>query len=260
MHRLLRLLSVWLIVSAASPLWAACPSRTYTYATGQTIDPGQVTTNEDSLFTYGCAVDTFAVGAVDAAAIADNAVGTGEIADGVIVNADVSATAAIAGSKLAGPINTATALAANGANCAAGNYPLGVDAAGASESCTAVSSPAAPFVGSFTRDTTVASGTQAVTGVGFQPSAVIFFMAQGSATEMSIGLDSGTTSLAVYDTFPDAADTYGISTTLSIFDFQAGGTFYQGEVTSLGTDGFTITWTRTGAPAGTLTINYMAFD
>jgi len=32
---------------------------------------------------------------------------------------------------------TATALAANGANCAAGNYPLGVDASGAVESCTA---------------------------------------------------------------------------------------------------------------------------
>jgi len=33
---------------------------------------------------------------------------------------------------------TATALAANGANCTAGNYPLGVDASGAVESCTAV--------------------------------------------------------------------------------------------------------------------------
>lgn len=33
---------------------------------------------------------------------------------------------------------TATALAANGTNCASGNYPLGVDAAGNSESCTPV--------------------------------------------------------------------------------------------------------------------------
>ena len=32
---------------------------------------------------------------------------------------------------------TATALAANGANCSAGNYPLGVNASGAVESCTA---------------------------------------------------------------------------------------------------------------------------
>jgi hypothetical protein len=33
---------------------------------------------------------------------------------------------------------TATALAANGANCSAGNFPLGVDASGASETCTAL--------------------------------------------------------------------------------------------------------------------------
>ncbi|MBI2101156.1 hypothetical protein HYT53_00960, partial [Candidatus Woesearchaeota archaeon] len=31
---------------------------------------------------------------------------------------------------------TSTALAANGGNCAAGSYPLGIDASGASESCT----------------------------------------------------------------------------------------------------------------------------
>lgn len=35
-----------------------------------------------------------------------------------------------------GNVATATALAANGANCSAGNYPLGVDASGAVESCT----------------------------------------------------------------------------------------------------------------------------
>lgn len=35
---------------------------------------------------------------------------------------------------------TAAALAANGANCSAGNYPLGVDASGAVESCTSVGS------------------------------------------------------------------------------------------------------------------------
>ncbi len=34
-------------------------------------------------------------------------------------------------------VGTATALAANGTNCSAGNYPLGVDASGNSENCTA---------------------------------------------------------------------------------------------------------------------------
>ena len=37
---------------------------------------------------------------------------------------------------ISGNAGTATALAANGANCSAGSYPLGVDASGAAESCT----------------------------------------------------------------------------------------------------------------------------
>ena len=41
------------------------------------------------------------------------------------------------GISVSGNAGTATALAANGANCNAGYYPLGVDASGAVESCTA---------------------------------------------------------------------------------------------------------------------------
>ena len=40
--------------------------------------------------------------------------------------------------SVSGNAGTATALAANGSNCNAGNFPLGVDASGAVESCTAV--------------------------------------------------------------------------------------------------------------------------
>ena len=43
---------------------------------------------------------------------------------------------------LSGNAATATALAANGSNCAAGLYPLGVDSSGASESCSVVASSA----------------------------------------------------------------------------------------------------------------------
>jgi hypothetical protein len=39
-------------------------------------------------------------------------------------------------SNVTGNSATATALAANGTNCGAGNYPLGVDASGNAESCT----------------------------------------------------------------------------------------------------------------------------
>jgi hypothetical protein len=46
-----------------------------------------------------------------------------------------------------GNAGTSTALAANGTNCSAGNYPLGVDASGNSEGCTAASS--GPTLASF---------------------------------------------------------------------------------------------------------------
>jgi hypothetical protein len=75
----------------------------------------------------------------------------GEIALGVDANGAVEGCYVPAFSDLSGaatdaqiPNNitidlaaTATALAANGANCSAGNYPLGVDESGAAESCTA---------------------------------------------------------------------------------------------------------------------------
>lgn len=54
---------------------------------------------------------------------------------------DLSCTDCIGGTEIdestLGAVPTATALAANGANCLAGQYPLGVDASGAAESCTA---------------------------------------------------------------------------------------------------------------------------
>src|SRR3990167_10939796 len=56
-------------------------------------------------------------------------------------NDDGSALLEIATSSLSigGNAGTATALFANGANCSAGNYPLGVNASGAVEDCTAAS-------------------------------------------------------------------------------------------------------------------------
>lgn len=51
-----------------------------------------------------------------------------------LVSADIPNNAA----NTSGNAGTATALAANGANCSAGSYPLGVDASGAAESCTVV--------------------------------------------------------------------------------------------------------------------------
>jgi hypothetical protein len=56
-------------------------------------------------------------------------------ADSVALGTDTTGGYA-ASSTEGGAATTATALAANGANCSAGSYPLGVDASGAVESCT----------------------------------------------------------------------------------------------------------------------------
>ncbi|MFH0776477.1 MAG: hypothetical protein V1936_02590 [Patescibacteria group bacterium] len=65
--------------------------------------------------------------------------GTGSL---VFSNSPVFTTPNIgnATGSISGNAGTATALAANGANCAAGSFPLGVNAQGAVESCTSVNS------------------------------------------------------------------------------------------------------------------------
>lgn len=73
---------------------------------------------------------------------------TGTIGGGLTIGANTVAlgtdtTGNYAGSSSeGGAATTATALTANGANCSAGNFPLGVDASGASETCTDVVLPA----------------------------------------------------------------------------------------------------------------------
>lgn len=70
-----------------------------------------------------------------------------DLADGTLTGSKVGSgvPAANIANGTMGTVNTggnaatATALAANGTNCSAGNYPLGVDASGNAESCTAVS-------------------------------------------------------------------------------------------------------------------------
>ena len=91
--------------------------------------------------------------------------------------------------KLVAPtdnIATATALAANGANCAAGTSPLGVDASGAAESCTNyMEEPASN--GLVARTTTHTAAARTITGTSNQ---VVMTNGDGVSGNPTIALSS----------------------------------------------------------------------
>lgn len=111
-------------------------------------------------------------------------------------------------------------------------------------------------IGSFTRDISTASGNQAVTGVGFEPTHGIFLAAEGNTNKMSIGFSDGTSNYALNDRHSVTADTWSVANADAISVFQGGGNAYAGDVNSWDSDGFTIAWTKTGTTTGTITIFY----
>ena len=116
------------------------------------------------------------------------------------------------------------------------------------------------FGGSFTRDMSTASGTQAITGVGFKPKAVIQINVgttggndQASTGGTMDGTNNGCIELGVVSNhFPQ-------TTFAGIWRVdEAGGNYQTFVLSSFDSDGFTITWTKTGTPTGTATVTYLA--
>lgn len=115
-------------------------------------------------------------------------------------------------------------------------------------------------VGQFTRNVATASGNAAVTGVGFKPKVVIFLSSINGGTGNSVGFDDGTTAVLQLIFNSGGVANYSINGASSIFaindvtitNFNAAAIF------SLDADGFTIAWTKTGAPTGTASMFYMA--
>jgi hypothetical protein len=111
-------------------------------------------------------------------------------------------------------------------------------------------------VGSFTRDTATASGSQAITGVGFRPKAVVFLASQGSTKEMSVGFSDASSNLCIFQ--QSTAGNFTTNSAAITLDESTGVSAYVGSISSFDSDGFTISWTRTGTPTGTATVYYMA--
>lgn len=113
-------------------------------------------------------------------------------------------------------------------------------------------------VGSFTRDVSLASGSQAVTGVGFQPKAIaVCGGSTGNSWFTFAGFTDGSTAGSVQDNGPVNGGSYSVTTDLLKF-IQSGSDNYVGALSSFDADGFTISWTKTGSPTGTATVNYLA--
>ena len=109
-------------------------------------------------------------------------------------------------------------------------------------------------VGSFTRDMTLASGTQSITGIGCQPKGIIFLTVKNVTLKACWGLSDGSAELAIlHDSTPRFSQN---PIDCIYYDDRAGNT-YAGDVNSLDSDGFTINWLKTNSPVGTLTIYYM---
>lgn len=114
-------------------------------------------------------------------------------------------------------------------------------------------------LGIFTRDTSLATGTQAITGVGFKPRVVFFFANISVTSQLSIGFDDGSNHYCLQNYHADTANSWTPVGNESIRLSAGAAGYYQGWINSIGSDGFTISWTKDGAKVGTATIYYLAF-
>lgn len=111
-------------------------------------------------------------------------------------------------------------------------------------------------IGTFTRDEATATGTQAVTGVGFQPDVVLFLAAQDASLEVSFGLDDGTNHYSI--SYNNAAGKWETAPAVSIAMRETAVNLYYGNISSMDADGFTFSWTKANAPTGTIDVYYLA--
>ena len=114
------------------------------------------------------------------------------------------------------------------------------------------------YTGYTTRDSAVATGTQAVTGVGFKPSIVIAFSSVVNTSEVSIGSDMGSgVNGCVYNNASNVLGKWGPVSHLVQMQEDASKAYYC-DISAMDADGFTLSWTRVDDPTGTIEIYYLA--
>ena len=115
-------------------------------------------------------------------------------------------------------------------------------------------------VGNFTRDTSLASGTQSITGVGFKPSSIIILAEINIRAEMSIGFSDGTNHVCLYDYYNvPAAPSWAANVGQIVYLLQSGSIMGTASLQSFDPDGFTLYWTTTGSKTGLASLSYLTF-
>lgn len=126
---------------------------------------------------------------------------------------------------------------------------------------TADNFPEAPRTtsGSVTRDLSAATGNVSYTGVGFKPTSIEFFAVVEGTAESSIGsADAGAGVRSRCMTTDTAGLKYNSADAIRIIR-ASGGNEQKATLVSFDPDGFTLAWTKVGAPpANTLVVNYVA--
>lgn len=188
--------------------------------------------------------------------LANDAVTSAKIKDGEIVNADISASAAIVDTKLA---QIATASKVDGAALTGlANIPAG---AGTIPTDNLPSLPTTHSNGIITRAASASSGAVTTAhGLSGTPTKVMLFFAQETGGELEFGVGqydaNGQSSWSVDAT--SGSEYFESSTTQAIQILQAAGVGQTGIVSVDGTN-ITITWTKEGTPNfGTATILWTA--
>ncbi len=111
-------------------------------------------------------------------------------------------------------------------------------------------------IGTLTRDCTQAGADVPYTGVGFRPTHIIFLSAMvGTDFEHSVGFDDGTNHYCIAGI---TAARWDPEMNLSIYGQEGAGIDTMGIIKTFDADGFTITWSKTGAPNGSLVVFYLA--
>ncbi len=174
-----------------------------------------------------------------------------------IVNADVSASAAIADSKLA--LTTVVKLTSNQTIADIKNFtssPLVPEPTNNTQAASKyyVDNSTLSKSGSLTRNFETANGTVAYTGVGFTPKKITFYASDSSRTSWGF-TDSSMSDYCIY------RDVFNVTRTYiggSIVAYFGSGNTSVGDVVALNSDGFNITWTEEGSQTGNMTVIYIA--